>query len=142
VPEPGELTADDRALLDAAAGLPGRVRAEMEVQALHRALEAIWQVVGDANRYVDAQAPWALRKTDPARMATVLYALAETIRHLAVLTQPFMPRASGRILDQLAVGPEARDIRALGAEGRPLRPGTALPKPEGVFPRLAEETAA
>ena len=41
----------------------------------------------------------------------------QTIRHLAVLTQPFMPRASGRILDQLAVGPEARDIMALGPEG-------------------------
>ncbi|HET6520755.1 MAG TPA: methionine--tRNA ligase, partial [Geminicoccaceae bacterium] len=142
VPEPGEPTADDRALLDAAAALPRRVRAEMEVQALHRALEAIWQVVGEANRYVDAQAPWALRRSDPARMATVLYALAETIRHLAVLTQPFMPRASARILDQLAVEPGERVIAALGPEGKPLRPGTALPRPEGVFPRLTEEPAA
>ena len=52
--------------------LLGRVREAMAVQALNRALEAILEVIGAANRYVDAQAPWALRKTDPARMGTVL----------------------------------------------------------------------
>ena len=50
--------------------------------AANRALELIWEVCGDANRYVDAQAPWTLRKTDPARMATVLWVLAETLRRL------------------------------------------------------------
>ena len=59
-----------------------------------------------ANRYVDAQAPWTLRKTDPARMATVLWVLAETLRRLALLTQPFMPDASAKLLDLLAM-PEA-----------------------------------
>ena len=58
-------------------------------------------------RFVRAEeakpAPWALNKTDPARMATVLYVLAETIRHLAVLAQPITPAGAGRILDQLAV---------------------------------------
>ena len=142
VPEPGELTAEDRALLDAAHGLLDRVRGEMAVQAGHRALELIWEVVSDANRYVDAQAPWALRKSDPGRMATVLWVLAETIRHLATLTQPFMPDASATLLDQLAVPAERRSFASLGAGGAALAPGTALPAPVGVFPRLAEETAA
>ena len=94
LPQPGALTADDRALLDASAALLGRVREEMAVQALNRALEAIFEVIGAANRYVDAQAPWALRKTDPARMATVLFVLAETIRRIALLTQAFGGRSS------------------------------------------------
>ncbi|HYF16599.1 MAG TPA: hypothetical protein VEA40_01950, partial [Ramlibacter sp.] len=96
-------------------------------------------VIGDANRYVDEQAPWALKKTDPARMNTVLWVLAETIRHVAILTQPFMPDASGRILDQLTVSPFAREFRHL--EDGPLVPGTPLPPPQGVFPRIVEPAA-
>jgi methionyl-tRNA synthetase len=136
IPEPGALTGEDRALLDASAALIGRLREEMAVQALSRALEAIFELIGAANRYVDAQAPWALRKTDPERMATVLFVLAETIRRIALLTQAFMPEASERILDQLAVPQEARLLRNYLDEASALLPGTPLPAPSGVFPRL------
>ncbi|NYZ12066.1 methionine--tRNA ligase [Azospirillum sp. RWY-5-1] len=138
VPQPGPFTEADEALLGRARALLGTLRAEIGVQAFHKALDAVWAVVGDANRYVDEQAPWALKKTDPARMATVLYVLAETIRHLAILTQPVMPAASSRILDQLALGPDARGFDRLG-QGGALVPGTALPAPQGVFPRYVEE---
>ncbi len=141
VPEPGALTDDDEALLAAAHGLLESVRANFGRQAFHRGLEEIWRLVGDANRYVDRQAPWRLRKTDPARMATVLYVLAETIRHLAVLVQPVMPASGARLLDQLAVPTEARDFAALGAAGA-LKAGTALPDPEPVFPRISAEQPA
>jgi methionyl-tRNA synthetase len=140
VPEPGELSADDRALLASARTLLGRACGAMRAIAGHKALEAIWEVCGEANRYVDAQAPWALRKTDPARMATVLWVLAETVRHLAILTQPFMPTASARLLDLLAVPEGARSFASL--EGGALVPGTKLPQPAGVFPRYAEPEAA
>ncbi|MGB1007997.1 MAG: methionine--tRNA ligase, partial [Thalassobaculaceae bacterium] len=96
-----------------------------------------WEVVGAANRYVDEQAPWTLRKTDPARMATVLYTLMETLRHLAILTQPVMPTAMGQLLDQLGVDAGARDFTALGAAGA-LSAGAALPAPSGIFPRCVE----
>jgi methionyl-tRNA synthetase len=111
------------------------MRSEFAEQAFHRALEILWQVVGDANRYVDEQAPWALRKTEPARMATVLYVLAETIRHLAILAQPVVPTAAGKLLDQLAVPADARGFSALDLV---LKAGTQLPKPEGVFPRRTD----
>ena len=137
VPTPGELTGDDKALLDAADGLLDTMREHLLVQEFHAALAAEWRVIGQANRYVDAQAPWALRKSDPARMDTVLYVLAETIRHLAILAQPVTPNAAGRILDQLAVGAETRGFACLGPAGA-LAPGTPLPKPEGVFPRFVE----
>ena len=140
VPKPAAFVEADKTLLAASEQLVDEVRAFMLQQSFHRALEAIWRVVGQANRYVDEQAPWALRKTDPARMATVLYVLAETIRHLGILTQPFMPDSCGRILDQLAVPQGARSFDVLGEKGR-LIPGTALPKPEGVFPRYVEDDA-
>jgi len=136
VPTPGEFTEADRKLLGGAQSLLATVRVELDNQAFHKALDAIWAVIGDANRYVDEQAPWSLRKTDPARMATVLYTLAEAIRHLGILTQPFMPEASGRILDQLAVSPFSRDFKAL--QDAVLVAGTALPPPQGVFPRHVE----
>lgn len=142
VPSPGTFNDADKTLLDAAAKLIEEVRPLMAEQAFHRALEVIWRIVGQANRYVDEQAPWTLRKTDPARMATVLYVLAETIRHLGILVAPFMPDSAARILDQLAVPADARGFDKLGEAGR-LPSGTALPKPEGVFPRYVEpETEA
>lgn len=136
VPEAGPFTASDETLLGAARTLLDRIRPEVGEQAFHRALEAIWAVVADANRYVDEQAPWSLNKTDKARMGTVLYTLAETIRHLAILVQPVVPASAAKLLDQLAVPPEARNFAALAAA--PLKGGTPLPKPEGVFPRFVE----
>ncbi len=136
VPGTDAPTADDRALLDQAAGLADKVRRALDGQAFHEALEAIWAVIRAANAYVDHQAPWKLKQEDPVRMAAVLYTLAETIRHLAIMTQAFMPGASARLLDQLAIAPEARDLAALAGA---LVPGTSLPKPEGVFPRHQAE---
>ncbi len=140
VPTPGELTADDEALRKTLQELPGAVRAAFDNLAYSQALEAIWAVIRAANVYVDKQAPWALRKTDPARMETVLYMLCEAIRRVAILTQPFMPAASEKMLDQLGVPADARSFAALEI-GYRLTPGTPLPAPQGVFPRFVEKTA-
>ncbi len=140
VPQPGDFAEADEALLEQARTLHGKLVELYEVQAFHRALEQTWQVVGAANRYVDEQAPWALRKTDPARMATVLYVLMEAVRRLAILTQPVMPQAMATMLDQLAVPGEHRAFADLE---RRLEPGTPLPPPQPVFPRYVEpETQA
>ncbi len=136
VPQPGARTEADGKLLASAAGLLPAMRAELDEQQFHKALDVIWQVVSDANKYVDEQAPWTLRKTDPARMATVLYVLAEVIRQLAIVIQPFMPGSMAKLLDQLAVPAEARSFAALD---KALTPGMALPAPSGVFPRYVEE---
>ncbi len=137
VPEPGALEDADEKLLAAAHALLDELRDSFARQSFHTALIRLWEVIGAANRYVDEQAPWALNKTDPARMRTVLYVLAETIRHLAVLAQPITPGGAGRILDQLAVDEGARAFASLGPDGA-LVAGTALAKPEGVFPRHVE----
>jgi methionyl-tRNA synthetase len=136
VPEPGAFLAADTELLGRARGLLATVRGHVSEQAFHMALEAIWRVVAEANRYVDEQAPWVLRRSDPTRMKTVLYTLAETIRHLAILVQPFVPGAAAKLLDQLAVPKAARSFAALASS--PLAPGMALPEPQGIFPRYVE----
>jgi methionyl-tRNA synthetase len=140
VPDHGSLAAADQGLLTTARGLLESVRKQMEEQAFHLALETIWRLVAEANRYVDEQAPWTLRRDDPERMRTVLYTLAETIRYLGFLVQPFVPHAAAKLLDQLAVPAGSREFAALAAAA--LVPGTRLPKPEGIFPRFIEAPAA
>jgi len=129
----------DNALLDRARGLLPIVRAELDDQAFHKALTSIWEVIADANRYVDAQAPWALAKTDTVRRDTVMWVLAETIRYVTLLVQPFMPVSAGKILDQLAVPAEERTFAFFD---KSLVPDTQLPAPQGVFPRFVEAKPA
>ena len=138
VPQPGFYTGVDKTLLATVEGLPATMRRELAEQAFHAALIAFMAAVGAANGYVDQQAPWALRNSDPTRMRTVLYLLADTIRRLAILAQPFMPESASKLLDQLAVPESKRDFAALD---QTLTPGTALATPVGVFPRYVEEAA-
>jgi methionyl-tRNA synthetase len=135
LPAPEAFSDADQELLDAAGGVLARFRDAVDRQQFHEGLEAVWQVVRWANGYVDRQAPWALRKSDPKRMNTVLYVLAEVIRQLGVVLQPVMPGSMARLLDQLAV-PEAD--RSFASFAKRLLPGAALPKPEGIFPRFDE----
>ena len=135
VPAPGKFTVDDENLLAQAMALEEALRERMDALAFHECLEVIWRVIRAANAYVDAQAPWKLRKEDPKRMGTVLYVLADTIRQLAILTQPFMPDASAKLLNQLGVGDKDRTISSLSLR---LIPHSALLAPQGVFPRFQE----
>ncbi|CUA85904.1 methionyl-tRNA synthetase [Chelatococcus sambhunathii] len=138
VPEPGAFTAADEALLGAADGLLAKARAAMQNYALHTVLADVWAVVSEANRYFAGQEPWALRKSDPTRMATVLYVTAEVLRNVAILAQPVTPTAAARLLDLLAVDEDRRRFDALGPAGR-LVAGSVLPAPAPIFPRFVEE---
>ena len=136
VPEPGEFSAEDAEMLSLADGLLPRVRAAFDEQAMHQALEAIWLMLGAANRYFSAQEPWVLRKSESAadqvRFRTVLYVTLEAVRVAAVLVQPVMPMAAGRLLDLLGQPEDQRDFDWLTTR---IVPGTGLPAPVGVFPR-------
>ena len=126
----------DKDIIAAADALLAEVRAQHEVQAINRALDAIWKVVADANRYFAGQEPWALKKTDPKRMETVLHVTAEVLRVIGILVQPYMPQAAAKLLDLLAVPAAQRSFADLGAR---LVPGVALPAPTPIFPRYVEE---
>ena len=135
---PATAAPEDSALLDAADAMLGKVRAHMDVQSFHEALRCIWEVVSDANKYVDTTAPWGLKKTDPVRMGEVLAVLAETIRQAAILVQPVMPGSASKILDQLGVADGQRGFDMLAEAGR-IAAGVEISKPEPVFPRFVEE---
>ena len=128
----------DAAMLDAARLLPATLRPLMERMALGDALEEVWKVIRAANAYVDHQAPWALRKTDPDRMAAVLRVLVDTQRAIATVLTPFMPDSMSRMLDQLGVPPDARALADLAIA---LPGGTVLPAPQGIFPRYVQTEA-
>lgn len=144
-PAQGTLNGDDLALLKTTREeLIGHVRRELDVQKFHEALRYFKMAVDAANGYIDEQAPWKLKKEDPERMHSVLYTLAESIRCLALIIQPFVPEASAKLLDQLKIGTDKRDFAALDASNAIIG-GIEIDKPQGVFPRIerkAEEGQA
>src|SRR3984885_7029543 len=141
LPEPGEFTNNDKDILAEADGMIGLARTAMATQQIHQALNAVWAVVAEANRYFAGEAPWALAKTDPKRQGTVLYVTAEVVRQIAILAQPAMPQASGKLLDILGI-PDEIDFRNFAALSQRIKPGGVLPAPAPVFPRYIEPTAA
>ncbi len=140
MPAPGELSEADRAILAEAEALADKARLAMQSFALHGALAEIWRVVGNANRYFASEEPWAKRKTDPQRMATILYVTAQVLRMVAILAQPFMPGAMSKLLDLLAVAPDRRDLAHMGQGDGAA--GRTLPPPAPIFPRYVEAEAA
>ncbi|MEM9332845.1 MAG: methionine--tRNA ligase [Pseudomonadota bacterium] len=138
VPERGEVAPADSELLDLVYDLPAKARKHMETHAIHDYVDEVWRVLGEANRYIDEQAPWGLKKTDPARMATVLWTVIETVRIVAILSQPIMPVSCNKLLDYLAIPEDERSFSNLKRDDA-LKSGCDLPKPEGVFPRFIEK---
>jgi methionyl-tRNA synthetase len=138
VPTPGELADNDRALLLQADTALVSARAAMAGQAIHVALAGIFAVVAEANRYFAGEAPWTLRKTDPARFETVLWTTIEAVRRVGIMVQPFIPGSAAKLLDLLAVPTGERQFVHAG-DAFALKAGTQLPEPQGVFPRYVEK---
>ena len=114
------------------------MRRHADTMHFHRMLASIWQLVADSNAYIDEQAPWGLKTSDPERMKTVLYVLAETIRCIAIAVQPVVPQGACTMLDQLKVPQEHRQYQHINANYA-LKPGVKIDKPQGIFPRIIEE---
>ncbi len=139
--------AADAALFDAVGkAVSMSIPNAFDTLALSQAAEAWVQAVYLCNAYIDEQAPWTLRKTDPARMETVLATLFICIAQLAVGVTPFIPAKSAQLLDAMGVAVDYRTFDAIGAHWySPLAENDyRLSAPEGLFPRLelpAEDTA-
>lgn len=141
IPSVNGFTEDDEALLAKAYAMVEHVRKEFDQMKIHRALEHVWSVVGACDSYIDAQAPWTLKKTDTDRMATVLYTLAEVIRCLGIIVQPVAPHCAPKILDQLKAPQDQREFKHISSDYA-LEASVAIEKPEGVFPRIVEDESA
>ena len=132
-----DLSEDDKALLAIADGAVEKCRDAIDRVVPNEALDAVWHVLDEANKYFDEQAPWGLKKTDPQKMQTVLYVTAEVVRQVAILCQAFLPDSASKLLDQLKIAPNARQFENLG-DGHRLVATTVIEKPEGIFPRFVE----
>ena len=137
VPDNTILNSCDKEILESLYALPDVSRKHMESLALHEVTDAIWGVLVDANRYIDEQAPWTLKKTDPERMGAVLWTVAEVVRVCAIMAQPIMPTSCGKLLDYLNVSNNKRSFE-FASTVHALKPGIELPQPTGVFPRFVE----
>jgi methionyl-tRNA synthetase len=136
VPEAGEATAAEEALVESVARAEAGMQTAMADLAIHAALDAIWAAARDANQYFADQAPWSVRKTDPARADTILYYAAEAVRRIAIMARWAIPESADKLLDLLGQDADRRNFDALT---RPIVSGIVLPAPSGVFPRLEME---
>jgi methionyl-tRNA synthetase len=139
LPLGGKGDAADAELLDTVRAATAEMCRLFEDLALSQGIEAWLRAVFACNQYIDAQAPWALRKTDPERMAAVLATLCQAIRDLAIAIQPIIPGSAAKLLDQMGIPAGERDYATTGnAESyhRLASSGFKLDAPKPIFPRL------
>lgn len=131
---------DDIALLaDLETMAIDRLPHEFEQLAFSVGIEDWIRAVFACNQYVDAQAPWALRKTDPERMRAVLMTLFQAVRTLAIAIRPVVPAAADALLDQMGIAADARDFAALADKDwfpTFVASGFTVSQPVPIFPRL------
>jgi methionyl-tRNA synthetase len=141
--EKAESQEEDRALLSIVAdACRTELPREFQQLAFSVGIEAWMRAVFACNQYVDTQAPWTLRKTDPERMKSVLFTLLIAIRDLAIAIQPIVPESAAGLLDQLCIPAEERTIEALSDPDWYLRlveSAFRLSQPAPIFPRLETE---
>lgn len=139
VPAPGELTAEDKELADSAINMLAEYSKQMKKFTFNRALQAVWEVISNANKYIVTNAPWELAK-DPAqeqRLATVLYTLLETLRLITLTLHPIMPTTAGKMAEALAV--EDKPDMGTQAKWGLLQPGSQINPGPPLFPRIKKD---
>ena len=138
IPQHGQWNDVDKALIALAEGTPDKARQHMDDLQFSLALQDIWQLVGECNRYIDVNAPWVLVKTDEGkeRLKTVMYVLCECIRIVAILIAPTMPRTPARIYEQLGISEGELTGWESASRFGLLPAGTKVQKGEALFPRI------
>ena len=138
IPQYGQWNDVDKALIALAESTPDKARQHMDELQFSLALQDVWQLVGECNRYIDVNAPWVLVKTDEGkeRLKTVLYVLCECIRIVAILIAPTMPRTPARIYEQLGIAEGELTGWESASRFGLLPAGTKVQKGEALFPRI------
>jgi len=135
LPAPAELNENDQALKKRTEEMIAAVEACLNDLAFSKALQAIWEVISAANKYIDESAPWTLAK-DPAltgRLATVMYCLLESQRIVHIILSAFLPATAEKALASLGCGGEKELI---GLTWGGLKEGAVITKAEALFPRI------
>nr|WP_066301991.1 methionine--tRNA ligase [Bacillus sp. FJAT-29937] len=128
----------DQSLLQANKETVQKYEEAMENMEFSVALSTIWQLVAKSNKYIDETQPWSLAKDEAktAELESVMAHLAESLRRIAILIQPFLTRAPKEIFAQLNVNEDSLTAWE-SLEGFGLIPeGTKIAKGDPIFPRL------
>ena len=140
--EPGEIRPVDQALIDDAAKTVADYKQYMDDMKLSDSIKLVWSFISRSNKYIDETTPWVLGK-DEARKAElnrVLYDLAESLRIISVMIEPFIPVTARKMWEQLNVAEKFEDVRISDIEvwGK-TAVGTKINKPQQLFPRIEIE---
>ncbi|MEG1496111.1 MAG: methionine--tRNA ligase [Clostridiales bacterium] len=135
--QPQEKTEFDDELMELFKNVPQEMADAMEKLEFNNALAAIWKIVSKANKYIDEAAPWALNKNgDTAKLATVLYNMAEALRFSTIMLSPFMPKTPAKVWAQLGIS-ENTEIQTWDSlEYGKIPENTTVDRGEPIFPRL------
>ncbi|RNA66058.1 methionine--tRNA ligase [Alteribacter keqinensis] len=133
-----DATSYDEPLVDLVEATVEKVEAAMEDMEFSVALTAIWQLVSRTNKYIDETQPWILAKDEEAKeqLGSVMYHLAESLRHVSIMIQPFMTETPQKIWNQLGVAEEDTEWESLHQFGRLKNGSRVVKKGEPLFPRL------
>ena len=130
-----KLLDKDRKLLSEAYELLPILRNLIDKQNLNTYIEKIIDISSRANEYIDVEAPWVLRKSDPERMESVLFTLMELIKVISLYLQPVMPESMDKILSQLSVHENSKNFQTI-SNNQFLISGQELPSPQIIFPKI------
>ncbi len=139
VPQPGELSREDKDLVASATAAFERVGALIEGCRFKEALKEVMSLAAEANRYLDGSAPWKAIKVDRERAGTSLYVTLRVINALKVLTAPFLPFSAQQLHEMLGFSGDVHKERWAMLE---LPPGQALGTPAPLFEKLDEKNLA
>jgi methionyl-tRNA synthetase len=158
IPESGELTDADRALLDGSRQAFTAVGESLSRSRFKAAITEVMRTLGEANKYLSDQAPWKLRESNPERMRTILHVALQLVDDGKTLMTPFLPRSSQRVYEMLGGEgtwsdmPRIDEVDENGGpsypvitgdyagsatwESAPIRPGTPLAAPTPLFAKI------
>ena len=134
VPEkPNSFLDEDLKLINSIKNSLNEYRELIDLQRFDQVLKHIWLVIGNANKYVDIQAPWSLKKNDFKRMEVVLFTLLETLKQIAIILQPFIPSTSEYILNHLSIPNDFRQLKSINIL---ISGNNDISVPSILFPRI------
>ncbi|MFS0878111.1 methionine--tRNA ligase [Solibacillus isronensis] len=137
-----EATQFDAALKEHAENVRVRYEESMEKMQFSVVLSELWSLVSRTNKYIDETSPWVLAKeeSDKNKLAAVMNNLAESLRHIAVMIQPFMTNAPKQIIEQLGLDEKSLQWDTIETFGNVIPKNIKVAeKGTPIFPRLDTE---
>ncbi len=137
-PDPGDLTPDDEAIIRKAEETLDAVGRSIEAVRLREGLNGAMALARETNRYLDAQAPWRLIKTDKPAAGRALYVAMRMLMALRVILYPYLPFSAQRLHELLG---QSGDLRSVGWRLEAPSPGQPIPQPQPLFSKLDDAIA-